>query len=242
MPILNAEERLVQLCTQFEVNACDGFVDISSTGKDSILSLSGNSIQNSSTNCFLSLNSEANAGYIVLSTAVGASDSSIQMVASGLVNASQCAVSPQGILLMYGPPAALGSIQLLDGEMLLGMGNPATGSLIAITPDSITLKVGTTTLTLTAEGIIASSGDTQVAISPDGVTEEMGAVSRMLGAEGHTLTAAEVSVVVGMSGLTAQGPTASLAFDASAQLSGAMVTESGDAMLTQQAAMISSSS
>ena len=52
----------------------------------------------------------------------------------------------------------------------------------------------------------------------------------------------QVSMVVGMSGLTAQGPTASLAFDASAQLSGAMVTESGDAMLTQQAAMISSSS
>ena len=97
-------------------------------------------------------------------------------------------------------------------------------------------------LTLTAEGMIASSGGTQVAISPDGVTEEMGAVSRILGAEGHTLTAAEVSMVVGMSGLTAQGPTASLAFDASAQLSGAMVTESGDAMLTQQAAMISSSS
>ena len=242
MPILNAEERLVQLCTQFEVNACEGFVDISSTGEDSILSLSGNSIQNSSTNCFLSLNSKANAGNIILATAVDASDSSIQLVANGSANASQCSVSPQGILLMYGPPMALGSIQLLDGKMLLGMGNPVTGSQIAMTPDSITLKVGLTTFTLTANGMVASSGATQVAISPEGVTEEMGVVSRQLGAAGHTLTAAEASVAVGMSGVTIQGPIGSLAFDAKAQLSGVMVVGSGDAMLTQKAAMISSGS
>lgn len=238
MPMNNTQERMVHLCSQFQINASDGYVDIASTGPQSSLSLGGNLLQLNSASCFLTLNSQDNAGIIQLSTAVGASDSAILLTANGEVNAAQCTVSPQGILLMYGPPTALGYIQITDGEMMLGMGPALTGSQIAMTPDSITLKVGTTTLTLTSDGIVANSGGTTVAISPEGVTEELGAITRELGMAGHTLVAGESTVELGMSGLTAEGPTGSLAFDASGELSAAMLTESADAVLSQESALV----
>ena len=242
MPLTNTHERMVHLCSQFQVNAADGVVDISSMGPAGSLKLSGNLLQLNSPKCFFSMDSREESGFIQLSTAVGAPESAITLVANGEVNAAQCTVSPQGILLMYGAPEALGYIQVADGEMIMGMGPSASGSMIALTPESITLKVGETTLTLTADGIISTSGATTVAVTPEGVTEESGAVSRELGMEGHTLEAGESVLELGMSGLTATGPSGSLAFDASAEVTSAMLSESGDAMLSQEAAMVSTGS
>lgn len=239
MPMTNTQERMVHLCSQFQVNAVDGVVDIAAMGPAGSLTLSGNLVQLNSPKCFFSMNTSEEAGFIQLSTAVGAPESAITLVANGEVNAAQCTVSPQGILLMYGAPEALGYIQVADGEMILGMGPSLSGSLIALTPESITLKVGETTLTLTAEGIVSSSGATTVAVTPEGITEESGPVVRALGMEGHTLEAGEAALAVEMSGLAATGPSGSLVFDASGEVAAAMLSESGDAILAQEAAMVS---
>jgi hypothetical protein len=66
----------------------------------------------------------------------------------------------------------------------------------------------------------------------------LGAITRELGMAGHTLVAGESTVELGMSGLTAEGPTGSLAFDASGELSAAMLTESADAVLSQESALV----
>jgi hypothetical protein len=243
MPIKGADERLIQFFTEFEVNASNGYVDISSSGDDSYLSLSGNFIQANSKNCSIIMNSSENDGTIELSTDSGSSNSRVILTSHSNMTTSQCSVGSSGILLVYGAPTALGSIHLKDGEMQLSMGLPFIGSEISMKPDSITLKVGPlTSLTLTPDGIVLSSGATKLALGVQGIKEEMGPITRSLGIMGHSLAAAESAVDVGVIGVNAKGPTGSFAFNATGQLSALLLTESADAIMSQKAALASTSS
>jgi WD40 repeat protein len=189
------------------------------------------------------MNSSENDGTIELSTDSGSSNSRVILTSHSNMTTSQCSVGSSGILLVYGAPTALGSIHLKDGEMQLSMGLPFIGSEISMKPDSITLKVGPlTSLTLTPDGIVLSSGATKLALGVQGIKEEMGPITRSLGIMGHSLAAAESAVDVGVIGVNAKGPTGSFAFNATGQLSALLLTESADAIMSQKAALASTSS
>ena len=220
MPLTSSEERLVQLCTQFEVESSAGNISIISQGDDSMLMLSSESIQAHSSKCDLSLNSEKNSGIIQLTTNTEATESEIALNSSSSTHTSLCKVSPDSILLFHGAPGMENCVHLRNDEMLLAMGPALVGSKISIKPTSITLQVGPlTSLTLTADGIVLASGATKMALGVQGI-----------------------KVDVTLLGVNAKGPTGSFAFNATGQLSALLLTESADAIMSQKAALASTSS
>jgi hypothetical protein len=220
------------------VNLCatEGLVNIDSLGEKGVVGVNASSINLNARGSFLNLNQSESGGGISLSTNGEGSSILLSTPTSG--NNAMLTLTPGGFLLAFGPSAALGTVQIQEGEMALSMGPPGLGSLLTLTPESITLKVGLATLTLTAEGLSTSVGSTTVEVGPTGVSEAAGAVTRELGPAGHTLEAGESTLEVVMSGLAASGPTGSLAFDASSQVSGAMATESADGVLNLQGPMV----
>jgi len=243
MPLTSSEERLVQLCTQFEVESSAGNISIISKGDDGMLMLSSESIQAHSSKCDLSLNSEKNSGIIQLTTNTEATESEIALNSSSSTHTSLCKVSPDSILLFHGVPGMENCVHLRNDEMLLAMGPALVGSKISIKLTSITLQVGPlTSLTLTADGIVLASGITKMALGVQGIKEELGPITRSLGLMGHSLAAAESAVDVTLLGVNAKGPTGSFAFNATGQLSALLLTESADAIMSQKAALASTSS
>lgn len=213
-----------------------GFVSIDSLGDGSIAAVNSDAINLNGDGAFLQIQGTNNGGGISLSAQ--GDGSCIQLNTPGSGTGTFLALTPNGFVLSYGPPTAMGIVQVQEGEMALSMGPPGLGSLLTLTPESITLKVGLATLTLTAEGLSTSVGSTTVEVGPSGISEAAGAVTRELGPAGHTLEAGESTLELGMSGLAVSGPTGSLAFDASSQVSGAMGTESADGMLNLQGPMV----
>jgi hypothetical protein len=243
MPVKTASERLVQVCTQFEVNATDGVVHISSTGEDSTLLLSGAIIEACSTHSSIGIHSNGDAGFINLSTTSDSTNSCIYLSASSSTLISRCEVKPNGICLAHGNPLSPGIIYVSDGNMLLSMGPSLIGSSISLKPDSITLQVGPlTSLTLTADGIVLASGVTKMALGVQGIKEELGPITRSLGLMGHSMVAAESAVDVTPVGVNAKGPTGSFAFNATGQLSALLLTESADAIMNKKAPLANISS
>ncbi len=222
--------------SQVFLTATDGFFSVSSLGENANFSVASQNINLNGQGAFINLLSGENGNGINLSA--GADEGCIQLNTPGSGFGTFLAMTPTGMVLSNGMATAPGSIQLGNGQIVLSLGNPLTGSMLTMTPDSITLKVGTATLTLTAEGLSTSVGDTLVEVGPSGVCESSGPISRELGPAGHTLEAGEASLEVGMSGLAVSGPTGSLAFDATGQLSSAMATESADGMLNLQGPMV----
>ena len=221
-----------------QINLCstEGFVNIDSLGNTGAVAVNAGSINLNARGAFLNMNQGESGGGIALTT--NGDDASILLSTPTSGNNALLTLTPTGFLLAFGPTASPGTIQVQDGEMALSMGLPGLGSLLTLTPESITLKVGMATLTLTAEGLSTSVGSTSVEVGPTGVSEAAGAVTRELGPSGHTLEAGESTLEVGMSGLAASGPTGSLAFDASSEVSGAMATESADGVLNLQGPMV----
>ena len=220
------------------INLCatDGSVIIDSLGSKGAVAVNASAINLNAKGSFLNLNQSESGGGISLTT--NGEDASILLSTPSSGNNALLTLTPAGFLLAFGPTASPGTIQVQEGEMALSMGPPGLGSLLTLTPESITLKVGLATLTLTAEGLSTSVGSTTVEVGPTGVSEAAGAVTRELGPSGHTLEAGESTLEVGLSGLAASGPTGSLAFDASSEVSGAMATESADGVLNLQGPMV----
>lgn len=230
------ENNDIQRSRQINLCATDGFVNIDSLGDKGAVAVNANSINLNARGSFLNLNQSDSGGGISLTT--NGDDASILLSTPTSGNNALLTLTPAGFLLAFGPTASPGTIQVQEGEMALSMGPPGLGSLLTLTPESITLKVGMATLTLTAEGLSTSVGSTTVEVGPTGVSEAAGAVTRELGPSGHTLEAGESTLEVGMSGLAASGPTGSLAFHASSEVSGAMATESADGVLNLQGPMV----
>jgi hypothetical protein len=243
MPVKTVSERLVQTCTQFEVDATDGVVHISSTGEDSTLLLSGTIIEACSTHSSIGMHSDGNAGFINLSTTSDSTNSCINLSATNSTLISCCEVKPNGICLAHGNPLSPGIIYMSDGNMVLSMGPELIGSSISLKPDSITLQVGpATSLTLTADGIVLASGATKMALGMQGIKEELGPITRSMGPMGHSMVAAESAVDVTPVGVNAKGPTGSFAFNATGQLSALLLTESADAIMNKKAPLANISS
>ena len=243
MPLKTVSERLVQTCTQFEVDATDGVVHISSTGEDSTLLLSGTIIEACSTHSSIGMHSDGNAGFINLSTTSDSTNSCINLSATNSTLISCCEVKPNGICLAHGNPLSPGIIYMSDGNMVLSMGPELIGSSISLKPDSITLQVGpATSLTLTADGIVLASGATKMALGVQGIKEELGPITRSMGPMGHSMVAAESAVDVTPVGVNAKGPTGSFAFNATGQLSALLLTESADAIMNKKAPLANISS
>ena len=230
------ENNDIQRSRQINLCSTDGFVNIDSLGNKGAVAVNANSINLNARGSFLNLNQTDSGGGISLTT--NGDDASILLSTPTSGNNALLTLTPAGFLLAFGPTASPGTIQVQDGEMALSMGLPGLGSLLTLTPESITLKVGMATLTLTAEGLSTSVGSTTVEVGPTGVSEAAGAVTRELGPSGHTLEAGESTLEVGMSGLAASGPTGALAFDASSEVSVAMATESADGVLNLQGPMV----
>lgn len=231
-----SDKDLNQNAKQVFLRSTGGFVSIDSLGDGAIAAINSNAINLNGDGAFIQMQGTDNGGGISLSAQ--GDGGCIQLNTPGGGAGTFLALTPNGFILSYGPPTAMGIVQMQEGEMALSMGPPGLGSLLTLTPDSITLKVGLATLTLTAEGLSTSVGSTTVEVGPSGVSEAAGAVTRELGPAGHTLEAGESTLEVGMSGLAASGPTGALAFDASTEVSGAMVTESADGMLNLQGPMV----
>ena len=230
------ENNEIQRSRQINLCSTDGFVNIDSLGDKGAVAVNASSINLNARGSFLNLNQSDSGGGISLTT--NGDDASILLSTPTSGNNALLTLTPGGFLLAFGPSAALGTVQIQEGEMALSMGPPGLGSMLTLTPESITLNVGLATLTLTAEGLSTSVGSTTVEVGPSGVSESAGAVTRELGPAGHTLEAGESTLEVGMSGLAASGPTGSLAFDASSEVSGAMATESADGVLNLQGPMV----
>ena len=177
----------------------------------------------------ISLLTQGDEGIIQLQTVEGAA-------------ATHLILTPTGFNLTNGLHFEMGVVEVLEGKMILSMGDLLSNSILTLTPDSITLKVGEATLTLTAQGLSTKVGETTVEVGPNGVSEEAGSVSRELGPKGHTLVAGESSLAVGLGGLKVAGPTGSLAFDASGQMVSAQLKESADAMLNLQSPLLNGGS
>ncbi len=236
MSITHNENSDIQLARHINQCATDGYMNIDSLGEKGSVAVNASSINLNAKGSFLTLNQGQSGGGIALTT--NGDDASILLSTPSSGNNAMLTLTPGGFLIAFGPTAALGTVQIQEGEMAFAMGPPGLGSLFTITPDSITLKVGMATLTLTAEGLSTSVGSTTVEVGPSGISEAAGAVTRELGPAGHTLEAGESSLELGMGGLAASGPTGSLAFDASGQVSSAMATESADGMLNLQGPMV----
>ena len=113
-----------------------------------------------------------------------------------------------------------------------------------VTPESIIFKVGETTMTITAEGILmvapaveVSCEDTNVLINSAGISEEVAEITREVSAEGHNMMAAEVEVNIGVSGITDEAPMATMEFEATTEINSPMIDEIADAILSIDAAV-----
>ncbi|MFM8933361.1 MAG: hypothetical protein ACKOS8_15960 [Gemmataceae bacterium] len=230
------DKDLNQNAEQVFLRSTGGFVSIDSLGDGAIAVINSNAINLNGDGAFVQMQGTSNGGGISLSAQ--GDGGCIQLNTPGGGTGTFLALTPNGFILSYGPPTAMGTVQVQEGEMALSMGPPGLGSLLTLTPDSITLKVGLATLTLTAEGLSTSVGSTTVEVGPSGVSESAGPNSRELGPSGHALVAGETSLEVGMAGLDVSGPSGALAFDASGQISSALGTESADGMLNLQGPMV----
>lgn len=220
----------VHTVTEFIVTATAGNVSISSSGSEGILNLNSQSISLNANNAILSLCQGPEGGGITLETNGEESSILLNTLCPGITGL--LTVTPKGILLVYGPPGATGAIQMGEGTLSLTMGEPEIGSSIEMTPESITFKIGPTSFTMTAEGLVTKCAETAIEVSAEGITESVGEVSREMTAEGHNLTAAETEVNVGVQGTTIEGVTNTMEFEAASEFSGAMISESAEGVLS----------
>lgn len=149
------------IATRVLLTATDGFIDITALGHDGaggeggVVSVNGRSLRLASENSFLTLETcPAGNGQIAL-RAAGA-EGSILLTTPTAGRTAQVSLCPGGLQLVYGAPASPGSVRLLDGSMELALGRQ--GGRVTLTDDSVILRVGKTSLELTAEGIVSRCG------------------------------------------------------------------------------------
>ena len=221
---------------EIQLRSTGGCVSIKSLGDNAVTDIDSDVINLSADRAYLGLLATDGGGGISLLTQ--GDESCIQLNTPGGGAGTQLILTPKGFILSRGPLEGMGIVEVQPGQLNLSMGNLLSNSILSLKPDSITLKVGPATLTLTAQGLSTSVGSTTVEVGPSGVSEAAGSVSRELGPAGHTLAAGEASLAVGMAGLDVAGPTGTLAFDASGKFSGALGTVSAEAMLNLKGPMV----
>ena len=147
------------IATRVLLTATDGFIDITALGRDGeggVVSVNGRSLRLASENSFLTLETcPAGNGQIAL-RAAGA-EGSIVLTTPTAGRTALVSVCPGGLQLVYGAPANPGTVRLLDGSMELALGRE--GGRVTLTDDSVILRVGKTSLELTAEGIVSRCGE-----------------------------------------------------------------------------------
>ena len=221
---------------EIQLRSTGGCVSIKSLGDNAVTDIDSDVINLSADRAYLGLLATDGGGGISLLTQ--GDESCIQLNTPGGGAGTQLILTPKGFILSSGPLDGMGIVEVQPGQLNLSMGNLLSNSILSLKPDSITLKVGPATLTLTAQGLSTSVGGTTVEVGPGGVSESAGPVSRELGPTGHTLAAGESSLAVGLAGLDVAGPTGTLAFDASGKFSGALGTVSAEAMLNLKGPMV----
>lgn len=225
------------------VSAIDGDVLVQTEALQSGISLESPSISLNSNSAFLSLVQGETGGGVILSTL--GSEGSILLQSSAEEIVSAITVTPAGMMMAYGMPGMIGSIQIGKGEMVICMGVPDVGPTITITADSITFQAGETIMALSSAGITTfapivetNCGDTIVTISAEGINEVVADVTRQTNAQGHNFTAAETEMNVGAEGIFTAAATSTAAAEGSSETSTAVSTMAADAMQTNDAALI----
>ncbi len=159
------------VATRVFVTATDGLVDITALGQEAggIVSLNARSIHLNSDNSFLAM-SQLEGGGGAISLRAAGEGSAIVLTTPGAGKSALLSVSPDGLTLVYGPPANPGTIRMLDDAMVLSMGDKCGGSLITMTNEGITLRVGQASFTLTAEGLVSRCGEASLKLGSDGLS------------------------------------------------------------------------
>ena len=242
----------VHSVAQYYLSALAGIVEINSLGPESSFSVQSQSVylgafvpELAETGSLASLGLiQSGTGGLVNIEASGASPS-VSLVVNLLENPdciSNLILNAEGFMVNYGLPGVGGFISINSSNVAIFMGDPSAGSSFVMTPDSITLKVGQATMTLTAEVLVTNApavntvcDPTSVLINAEGITEVVGETVREMNEEGHTLTAAETEMNVGVEGLEAEVPTHTLEADGSLETNTALFSLSADGMQTMEA-------
>jgi len=249
-------------CNTFTINDNKSLIRLVSADSTSAVALPaadvpGSIILESST---ISLNSNGNSSInmiggkfnpipsISLSTN-GIDSSAISLVASATGNplGGSIIANTSGVNISHGTEGNQGSASITNNAINLSVGIPDVGPSITITPEAIIIKVGETTWTMTAAGIVTTSPavevnceDTNVVISAEGISEEVAENSRELSAEGHNMMAAEVEVNIGVAGINNEAPMANHENEATTEIISSLLNETIDAIFAVDAALIES--
>jgi len=249
-------------CNTFTINDNKSLIRLVSADSTSAVALPaadvpGSIILESST---ISLNSNGNSSInmiggkfnpipsISLSTN-GIDSSAISLVASATGNplGGSIIANTSGVNISHGTEGNQGSASITNNAINLSVGIPDVGPSITITPEAIIIKVGETTWTMTAGGIVTTSPavevnceDTNVMISAEGISEEVAENSREVSAQGHNMMAAEVEVNIGVAGINNEAPMANHENEATTEIISSLLNETIDAIFAVDAALIES--
>ena len=246
-------------CNTFTLNDNKSLIKLVSADSTSAVALpaadvSGSIILESST---ISLNSNGNSSInmiggklnpnpsISLSTN-GIDSSAISLVASATGNplGGSIIANTSGVNISHGTEGNQGLASITNKAINLSVGIPDVGPSITITPESIIFKVGETSWTMTAAGIVTTSPavevnceDTNVVISAEGISEEVAEITREVTAEGHNMMAAEVEVNIGVAGINNEAPMANHENEATTEIISSLLNETIDAIVAIDAAL-----
>jgi len=169
----------------------------------------------------------------------GGSSPQIQLAASSEVAVPSLNMNNEGIAISYlvndgGPASAL---TFGSGLLSAVVSEGAAFSKLLMTPESVTIEVGSTILEISDEGFMVTSGETIFNVTPEGINETSGDTTRKLNLEGHNFNAAETKFNVGASGIEASSSTFMVEVDGSNEVTAASLTASYDASGDIESAM-----
>jgi hypothetical protein len=151
-------------------------------------------------------------GDLVLTSTFGdakliASDSGGNVIVSG---GSSVALDsgPAALWLTSSSPVS-GSVILeagTGGTVTVTTGPAFEGPALIMSPETITLRVGASSIVLTPDSISLIVGEATYTLTSEGIVEEMGEVTREMTFEGHNLTAGETEWNLGLEGEAKEGP------------------------------------
>lgn len=234
------------LGTEVQISALNGVVYIQSHNALSggyIKFEADQSISQSVGQASLGLFSDMESGSITLGTS--GPSGMIYLATPGDGMGSGALVTPVGLSLFSGAAEAPANINMNAEKLELSMGPPGTGSMITMTDESITFKVGEVVISITPEGIVSTSPtvevnceDTNISISAEGINEQVAEVTREMNVEGHNFTAAETEFNVGVEGFVSEGPVKASETEAAEGQNSTIHANIADAMDTRLAAIL----
>lgn len=134
--------------------------------------------------------------------------SSGNVIVSG-VNSASMDCGPAAVWLSSSTPAT-GKVVIeagTGGTVAMTCGPSFEGPNLLMSPETITLRVGASSIVLTADSITLMVGEATYTLTSEGLVEEMGEVTREMTFEGHNLQAGEAEFNLGLEGEAKEGPT-----------------------------------